>query len=97
MTVRQKCRPNSDHKPVIFPVMFTVVYLCSNRGQVAGSQVIRVHYPEWLLYFFLITAVTGSIIEAAAQGLPISLRALRKTSRNIFSVSLPVWVFCWEG
>ena len=56
--------------PVIFPMMFAVVYLCSKLGQVAGRglfAVIRQHYPKWLLYFFLVTAVVGNIIEAAAD------------------------------
>jgi len=56
--------------PVTFPMMFAVVYLCSKLGQVAGKglfAVIRAHYPKWLLYFFLVTAVTGNIIEAGAD------------------------------
>lgn len=56
--------------PLLFPMMFSVVYLCSKLGQVAGKgifAVIRGHYPKWVLYFFLVTAVTGNIIEAAAD------------------------------
>jgi NRAMP (natural resistance-associated macrophage protein)-like metal ion transporter len=56
--------------PVTFPMMFAVVYLCSKLGQVAGQglfAVIRTHYPKWLLYFFLITAVVGNIVEAGAD------------------------------
>jgi NRAMP (natural resistance-associated macrophage protein)-like metal ion transporter len=56
--------------PVTFPMMFAVVYLCSKLGQVSGRglfAVIRQHYPKWLLYFFLVTAVVGNIIEAAAD------------------------------
>ena len=56
--------------PVTFPMMFSVVYLCSKLGQVAGQglfAVIRAHYSRWLLYFFLITAVVGNIIEAGAD------------------------------
>ena len=56
--------------PVTFPMMFAVVYLCSKLGQVAGQglfAVIREHYSKWLLYFFLITAVVGNIIEAGAD------------------------------
>jgi NRAMP (natural resistance-associated macrophage protein)-like metal ion transporter len=56
--------------PVTFPMMFAVVYLCSKLGQVAGQglfAVIRQHYARPILYFFLITAVVGNIIEAGAD------------------------------
>ena len=56
--------------PVTFPMMFAVVYLCSKLGQVAGKglfAVIREHYSRPILYFFLITAVVGNIIEAGAD------------------------------
>jgi NRAMP (natural resistance-associated macrophage protein)-like metal ion transporter len=56
--------------PVTFPMMFAVVYLCSKLGQVAGRglfAVIREHYSRPILYFFLITAVVGNIIEAGAD------------------------------
>src|ERR1017187_5264340 len=55
--------------PVAFPMMFAVVYLCSKLGQVAGRglfEVIRQHYWRPVLYFLLITAVVGNIIEAGA-------------------------------
>jgi Mn2+/Fe2+ NRAMP family transporter len=51
-------------------MMFAVVYLCSKLGQVAGQglfAVIRANYSKWLLYFFLVTAVVGNIIEAGAD------------------------------
>ncbi len=56
--------------PVTFPMMFAVVYLCSKLGQVTGRglfAVIRENYSKWLLYFFLITAVAGNVIEAGAD------------------------------
>jgi NRAMP (natural resistance-associated macrophage protein)-like metal ion transporter len=56
--------------PVTFPMMFAVVYLCSKLGQVAGRglfAVIRDHYSRPILYFFLITAIIGNIIEAGAD------------------------------
>jgi len=56
--------------PVTFPMMFAVVYLCSKLGQVAGKglfAVIREHYSRTILYFFLITAIVGNIIEAGAD------------------------------
>jgi len=56
--------------PVTFPMMFAVVYLCSKLGQVAGRglfSVIREHYARPILYFFLVTAIIGNIIEAGAD------------------------------
>lgn len=56
--------------PVLFPMMFSLVYLCSKVGQVTGRglfAVIRQHYPKWLLMLLLLTAVTGNVIEAGAD------------------------------
>jgi NRAMP (natural resistance-associated macrophage protein)-like metal ion transporter len=56
--------------PFALPMMFAVVYLSSKLGQVAGQglfAVLRQHYPRWLLYFLLVTAVAGNIVEAAAD------------------------------
>ncbi len=56
--------------PVVFPMMYCVVYLCSKLGQVAGEglfAVIRRHYPRWLLFSILICAVVGNVIEAGAD------------------------------
>jgi NRAMP (natural resistance-associated macrophage protein)-like metal ion transporter len=56
--------------PVTFPMMYAVVYLCSKLGQVTGQglfAVIRQNYSRWLLYFFLVTAVVGNVIEAGAD------------------------------
>lgn len=56
--------------PALFPMMYTVVYLCSKLGQVAGEglfAVIRRHYPRWLLVSILICALVGNVIEAGAD------------------------------
>ncbi len=56
--------------PVIFPMMVAVTYLCSKMGQVTGQglfEVIREHYPRWLLHFALIGVVIGNTIEAGAD------------------------------
>lgn len=56
--------------PVVFPMMFTVVYLSSKLGQVSGRglfSAIRVHYPRWVLYSALVTVLIGNVIEAAAD------------------------------
>jgi len=56
--------------PFALPMMFAVVYLSSKLGQVAGRglfAVLRQHYSKWLLYFLLVTAVAGNIVEAGAD------------------------------
>jgi NRAMP (natural resistance-associated macrophage protein)-like metal ion transporter len=65
--------------PVILPMMFTVVYLCSKLGQVAGEGLfaaIRRHYPRWLLFPILACALIGNVIEAGADmgGMAAALR-----------------------
>jgi len=73
--------------PVLFPMMFSVVYLCSKLGQVAGEglfAVIRKYYPRWLLFSVLACALTGNIIEAGADigGMSASLNMI---------VPVPIW------
>jgi NRAMP (natural resistance-associated macrophage protein)-like metal ion transporter len=56
--------------PVLAPMMFAVVFLCSKLGQVAGEglfAVIRKHKPRWLLFSVLVCALTGNVIEAGAD------------------------------
>lgn len=56
--------------PVTFPMMFAVVYLTSKLGQVAGKglfDVIKDHYPRWILYPALIGVLIGNTIEAGAD------------------------------
>src|SRR5947208_1546345 len=56
--------------PVLLPMMFATVYLCSKLGQVAGEglfAVIRKHYPRWLLFPILSCALIGNVIEAGAD------------------------------
>jgi NRAMP (natural resistance-associated macrophage protein)-like metal ion transporter len=56
--------------PVALPMMFAVVYLSSKLGQVTGQglfSVIRRNYSRWLLYSLLATAVSGNVVEAAAN------------------------------
>jgi NRAMP (natural resistance-associated macrophage protein)-like metal ion transporter len=56
--------------PATFPMMFAVVYLSAKLGQVSGKglfEVIRDHYPRWLLYATLIGVLVGNTIEAAAD------------------------------
>src|SRR5690349_24200203 len=56
--------------PVTFPMMVAVVYLSSKLGQVTGKglfDVIRDHYPAWLLRTALAGVVIGNTIEAGAD------------------------------
>jgi NRAMP (natural resistance-associated macrophage protein)-like metal ion transporter len=56
--------------PVTFPMMVTVVYLSSKLGQVTGKglfDVIREHYPRWVLYLALIGVLVGNTISAGAD------------------------------
>ncbi len=56
--------------PVTFPMMCAVVYLSAKLGQVSGKgifQVIKDHYPRWILYPALIGVLIGNTIEAGAD------------------------------
>jgi len=56
--------------PVTFPMMYAVVYLSAKLGQVSGKglfDVIKSHYPRWLLWPALIGVLVGNVIEAAAD------------------------------
>ena len=74
--------------PVLLPMMYSTVYLCSKMGQVAGEglfAVMRRHYPRWVLFSILACAVIGNVIEAAADigGMSAALNLM---------VPIPVWV-----
>ncbi len=67
--------------PVTLPMMFTVVYLSAKLGQVAGKglfDVMREHYPRWLLNVALVGVLIGNTIEAAADlgGMAAALNVL---------------------
>lgn len=56
--------------PVTFPMMCAVVYLAAKLGQVSGKglfEVIKDHYPRWILYPALIGILIGNTIEAGAD------------------------------
>jgi NRAMP (natural resistance-associated macrophage protein)-like metal ion transporter len=56
--------------PVTFPMMVAVVYLSSKLGQVTGKglfDVIRDHYPGWVLRTALVGVIIGNTIEAGAD------------------------------
>src|SRR5690348_3027638 len=73
--------------PVTFPMMIAVVYLSSKLGQVTGKglfDVIRDHYPRWILQTALIGVMIGNTIEAGADigGMAAAL--------GVFAPHLPV-------
>lgn len=56
--------------PLLLPMMFVVVYLSAKLGRVYGKGLfaaIRDRYPAGLLYPLAAGAVTGNVIEAAAN------------------------------
>src|SRR3954471_8856784 len=56
--------------PVMFPMMVAVVYLSSKLGQVTGKglfDVIRDHYPRWILHCALAGVLIGNTFEAGAD------------------------------
>ena len=74
--------------PVLCPMMFAVVYLCSKLGQVAGVglfAVIRSHYSRWVLFPILFCALVGNVIEAGADigGMAAALNLV---------VPVPIWL-----
>lgn len=73
--------------PVMYPMMFSVVYLSAKLGQVAGKglfDVIREHYPRWILNTALVGVMIGNTIEAAADigGIAAALNLLLPVSTN---------------
>ena len=56
--------------PVLLPMMYVVVYLSAKLGRVCGKglfAVVRDRFPRWVLYPMVVGAVTGNVIEAAAN------------------------------
>jgi len=56
--------------PVLLPMMYVVVYVSAKIGRVYGKglfAVIRDRYPAWLVFPVMAGAITGNVIEAAAN------------------------------
>jgi NRAMP (natural resistance-associated macrophage protein)-like metal ion transporter len=86
--------------PVMFPMMFSVVYLSSKLGQVSGKglfDVIRDHYPKWILQAALIGVMIGNTIEAAADigGMAAALQLLIHIPSHwlVFGVTISILLF----
>jgi NRAMP (natural resistance-associated macrophage protein)-like metal ion transporter len=89
--------------PVTLPMMFAVVYLSSKLGQVSGKglfDVIRDHYPRWILNLSLAGVLIGNTIEAAADlgGMAAALNLLVPIPERVIVLgvgaailSLQVW------
>jgi NRAMP (natural resistance-associated macrophage protein)-like metal ion transporter len=79
--------------PVTFPMMVAVVYLSSKLGQVAGQglfEVIRNHYPRWILNAALVGVMIGNTIEAAADigGMSAALNLLIPIPAGLIGVAI---------
>lgn len=77
--------------PLTFPMMYAVVYLSSKLGQVTGQglfEVIRDHFPKWVLYPALIGVILGNMIEAAADigGMAAAIGLLIPLPKNVIVV-----------
>lgn len=89
--------------PLAFPMMFTVVFLSSKIGQVAGeglAAVIRSHYPRRVLYLVMVALVVGNTIQAGADigGVAAALKLLLPVPTawivipaTLAIISLQVW------
>ena len=90
--------------PVLLPMMYVVVYLSAKLGRVYGKglfAIIRDRYPRWLLYPVMIGAITGNVIEAAANlgGIAASLNLLLPIPIYLIVVAVAIGVlaFQWWG
>ena len=87
--------------PVMYPMMFTVVYLCSKLGQVAGKglfDVIRDHYSKWILNAALIGVMSGNTIEAAADigGIAAALNTLVPLPTRWIAVGIALSILAFQ-
>ena len=83
--------------PLVFPMMFSVVYLCSKVGQVMGQglfAVIKRHYPRWLLYSLLVAVLIGNVIEAGADlgGMAAALNVIAPVPMPLIVVGVTIAV-----
>src|ERR1700712_2748943 len=86
--------------PVMFPMMFAVVYLSAKLGQVSGKglfDVIRDHYPKWILNTALIGVMIGNTIEAAADigGIAAALNSLISVPTKWLSIIVALMILAF--
>lgn len=87
--------------PIMYPMMFSVVYLSSKLGQVSGKglfDVIRDHYSKWILNAALIGVMIGNTIEAAADigGIAAALNELIPVSTKLLAVIVAVMILSFQ-
>jgi NRAMP (natural resistance-associated macrophage protein)-like metal ion transporter len=87
--------------PVMYPMMFSVVYLSSKLGQVAGKglfDVIRDHYSKWILNAALIGVMIGNTIEAAADigGIAAALNTLVPVPTKWIAVGVALAILAFQ-
>src|SRR3954451_16127143 len=83
--------------PVLLPMMYVVVYLSAKLGRVYGKglfAIIRDRYPRWLLYPVMVGAITGNVIEAAANlgGIAASLNLLLPVPISLIVIAASIGV-----
>lgn len=87
--------------PLMYPMMFAVVYLSSKLGQVSGKglfDVIREHYPRWILNTALIGVMIGNTIEASADigGMAAALNTLVPVPTRWIAVGLALAILAFQ-
>jgi NRAMP (natural resistance-associated macrophage protein)-like metal ion transporter len=87
--------------PVMYPMMFAVVYLSSKLGQVSGKglfDVIRDHYPKWILNAALTGVMIGNTIEAAADigGIAAALHLLIPIHTNWIAIGVALIILAFQ-
>lgn len=87
--------------PVMYPMMFSVVYLSPKLGQVAGKglfDVIRDHYSKWILNTALIGVMIGNTIEAAADigGIAAALNSLIPVPTKWLALIVAVMILAFQ-
>ncbi|WP_407158605.1 Nramp family divalent metal transporter [Bradyrhizobium sp. STM 3557] len=84
--------------PVTFPMMFAIVYLSSKLGQVAGKglfQLVKDHYPRWVLWPALVGVLIGNTIEAGADlaGMAAAVNIFLPVSPFLTVVGVAILIF----
>jgi NRAMP (natural resistance-associated macrophage protein)-like metal ion transporter len=88
--------------PVLFPMMSTVVYLCSKIGMVSGmgiAGVVRNYYSRWLLAPLIAGLLFANIIGAAADigAIAAALRLLIPIPVPLAIVSVTLFILALQS
>jgi NRAMP (natural resistance-associated macrophage protein)-like metal ion transporter len=87
--------------PATFPMMCAVVYLAAKLGQVSGKglfEVIKDHYPRWILYPALVGVLIGNTIEAGADigGMAAALGVLAPIPAPLIIIPVTASIFALQ-